>query len=52
LTLSAPTANEPFTFTLNDIGGRASLINFLTGSGIDGRSESFGAKLISIKEVL
>jgi len=51
LTMAAPTANEPFTYALNDMGGRSALVNFLTGTGIDGRSESFGAKLISIKEV-
>jgi hypothetical protein len=52
LAMASPTAAEPFTYTLNDIGGRAALIDFLTGSGINGRSESFGAKLISIKEVV
>ena len=51
LTLATPTANEPFTYALNDIGGRSALVNFLTGSGVDGRSESFGAKLVAIKEV-
>ncbi len=51
LTIAAPTANEPFTYALNDIGGRSALVNFLTGSGVDGRSESFGAKLVAIKEV-
>ena len=51
LTMASPTAAEPFTYTLNDIGGRAALIDFLTGSGINGRSESFGAKLVSVKEV-
>ena len=49
LTMSEPTAAEPFTYTLNDIGGRSALISFLTTS--DGRSESFGAKLVAIKEV-
>ena len=49
LTMAEPTAAEPFTYALNDIGGRSALINFLTTS--DGRSESFGAKLVSIKEV-
>ena len=51
LTMSEPTAAEPFTYALNDIGGRSALINFLTSSGTDGKSESFGAKLIAIKEV-
>jgi len=49
LAMAEPTAAEPFTYALNDIGGRSALINFLTTS--DGRSESFGAKLVSIKEV-
>ena len=49
LVMAEPTASEPFTYALNDIGGRSALINFLTTS--DGRSESFGAKLVSIKEV-
>ena len=49
LTMAEPTSSEPFTYALNDIGGRSALINFLTTS--DGRSESFGAKLLTIKEV-
>jgi hypothetical protein len=51
LVMAEPTAAEPFTYALNDIGGRSALINFLTGSGVDGRSESFGAKLLTVKEV-
>ena len=51
LTMAEPTSAEPFTYALNDIGGRAALINFLTSSGADGKSESFGAKLLAIKEV-
>lgn len=51
LTLATPTAAEPFTYALNDIGGRAALINFLTGTGVDGRSQMFGAKIVSVKEV-
>ena len=49
LTMAEPTSAEPFTYALNDIGGRSALINFLTSS--DGKSESFGAKLLAIKEV-
>ena len=49
LTMAEPTAAEPFTYALNDIGGRSALINFLTSS--NGKSESFGAKLVAIKEV-
>jgi len=51
LTMAEPTAAEPFTYALNDIGGRSALINFLTSSGTDGMSESFGAKLVAIKEI-
>jgi len=51
LTMSEPTAAEPFTYALNDIGGRSALVNFLTSSGTDGKSESFGAKLVAVKEV-
>lgn len=51
LVMASPTASEPFTYALNDLGGRSALIDFLTGSGVKGRSESFGAKLISVKEV-
>jgi hypothetical protein len=49
LTMAEPTSAEPFTYALNDIGGRSALISFLTSS--DGKSESFGAKLVAIKEV-
>jgi hypothetical protein len=49
--MATPTAAEPFTYELNNVGGRSALINFLTGTGIDGRSESFGAKLLMVKEV-
>jgi Domain of unknown function (DUF4384) len=45
------TEKSTFTYTLNDLGGRQALINYLTGSGVNGRSESFGAQLVSIKEV-
>ncbi len=51
LQMAKPTEKAPYTFALNDLGGRHALINYLTGSGIDGKSESFGAQLISIKEV-
>lgn len=52
LKMSEPTAAEPFTFSLNDLAGRSELLNFLIGKGVNGRSESFGAKIVSIKEVL
>ena len=52
LRLEEPTAAEPFTFSLNDINGRSALLDFLIGKGVNGRSESFGAKILSIKETL
>ena len=51
LTLAEPTEKSPYTYALNDLGGRQALINYLTGSGIDGHSETFGAQLVNIKEV-
>ena len=51
LNMSTPSSTEPFTYALNDLPGRAALIDFLTGSGVNGRSESFGAQLITIQEV-
>ena len=51
LTMAEPTASVPFIYALNDIGGRSALIDFLTGSGLAGKSESFGSVLVSIKEV-
>lgn len=51
LVMSEPNASQPFTFALNDIGGRAALIQFLTSSGDAEKSESFGAKLLAIKEI-
>jgi Caspase domain/Domain of unknown function (DUF4384) len=51
LSMNELTEKSTFTYTLNDLGGRQALINYLTGSGVNGRSESFGAQLVSIKEV-
>jgi hypothetical protein len=42
LVIADATASEPFTYALNNLSGRSSLINFLTGSGVDGRSEKAG----------
>jgi len=50
LTASLPDAAAPFTFSLNDLPGRAALIDFFAGRGVTGGSESFGAKLLSIQE--
>ncbi len=51
MALAEPTATVPFTFALNTLGGRSTLIDFLTGSGATGKSESFGATLFRLKEV-
>ena len=50
LSLSEPTSAAPFTYALTDLGGRAALIDFLTGRGVQGRSESFGAAMLSVVE--
>jgi hypothetical protein len=52
LTMAEPSATNPFTFALNEIGGRAALINFLVHNKDGEGSESFGAKLLTLKEVL
>jgi hypothetical protein len=51
LAMSAPNEKNQFTYSLNSLRGRSDLIDFLTGSGIAGTSESFGARLVSFKEV-
>jgi hypothetical protein len=51
LTALPPDAAAPFTFSPNDRPGRAALIDFFAGQGATGMSESFAAKLWSIKEV-
>jgi hypothetical protein len=51
MVMAEPNAAEPFTYALNNFEGRSALIRFLTSSGADGASESFGAKIISVKEV-
>ena len=50
LTASLPDASAPFTYSLNDLPGRAALIDFFAGRGVTGGSESFGAKLLPIQE--
>ena len=52
LTMAEPSAANPFTFALNEIGGRAALINFLVHNKDGEGSERFGAKLLTLKEVL
>lgn len=51
LTAAPPDAAAPFTYALNDMAGRAALLDFFTGRGVTGQSESFGAQLLSIREV-
>jgi hypothetical protein len=52
LTLAEPTSAAPFTYSLNNLQGRSALIQYLTGGNTSMRSESFGAKLLSVQEVL
>ena len=51
LSTSAPSAAAPFTFALNDLEGRSGLLDFFIGRGVTGTSESFGAQLLTIREV-
>jgi hypothetical protein len=51
LEMTEPDAKNPFTFALNEIGGRAALINFLVHNKDGEGSERFGAKLLTLKEV-
>ncbi len=52
LTMAEPSATNPFTFALNEVGGRTALINFLVHNKDGEGSERFGAKLLTLKEVL
>lgn len=52
LSMTEPTATNPFTFTLNELGGRKALIDFLVHNKNSESSERFGARLVSLKEVL
>jgi hypothetical protein len=51
LEMTEPDAKNPFTFALNEIGGRTALINFLVHNKDGEGSERFGAKLLTLKEV-
>lgn len=51
LEMTEPDAKNPFTFALNEIGGRAALVNFLVHNKDGEGSERFGAKLLTFKEV-
>lgn len=43
--------NSPFVYALNTLPGRKSLVDYMVGRGQDGKSERFGAQLLSISEV-
>ena len=47
-----PTSVAPFTFSLNDLPGREALVDFFAGRGVMGSSETFGARLLTVKEAL
>ena len=51
LTPLPPTSSAPFAFSLNDLAGRSALIDFFAGRGITGSSETFGARLLTVKEI-
>ena len=51
LVMADPSATNPFTFALNDIGGRADLIQFLVHNKAGEGSERFGAQILTLKEV-
>ena len=52
LAMAEPSGTNPFTFALNDIGGRTALVNFLVhNKDGDGSDHRFGAQLLTIKEV-
>jgi hypothetical protein len=51
LNVAPPDAAAPFTYTLNDMAGRAALVDFFTGRGVTGQSGSFGAQLLAIEEL-
>lgn len=43
--------NSPFVYALNNLQGRGALIDYLTGKAVDGKSEKFAAKLLTVSEV-
>ena len=51
LKVAPPDAAAPFTYTLNDMAGRAALVDFFAGRGVTGQSGSFGAQLLAIEEL-
>lgn len=51
LAMAAPSAKNPFSYALNDLGGRMELIRFLTDSSERAGSARFGASLSSVREL-
>jgi hypothetical protein len=51
LSLTPQQKKNAYTYSLNTIFGRSDLINFFIGTGVDGKSESFGAQMIQLEEV-
>ena len=45
------TSAAPFTFSLNDLPGREALFDFFAGRGVTGSSETYGARLLAVKEM-
>jgi hypothetical protein len=43
--------NSPFVYALNNLKGRAALIDYLTGKNLEGKSEKFAAKILTVTEV-
>ena len=43
--------NSPFVYALNNLKGRGTLIDYLTGKSSEGKSEKFAAKIVTVSEV-
>jgi hypothetical protein len=43
--------NSPFVYALNNLKGRGALIDYLTGKNLEGKSEKFAAKILTVTEV-
>ena len=44
--------NSPFVYAVNNLAGRAALINYMTGKTVSSSSERYSAKLIKVSEKL
>lgn len=51
LSLTPQDTKNAYTYSLNTLVGRSDLINFFIGTGVNGKSESFGAQMIQLEEV-